>query len=113
MDRKSIIVIAACLVTLVLWVTVVIPKFTPPRTAPPAGTNAAASAVVTPASAPATPSLAAAAAAPSFTASTSAPEELLVVTNENARYTFTTHGGGLKEIALVQYPEKISHQNMP
>ena len=111
MDRKSIIVIAACLVTLVLWVTVVIPKFTPPRTALPAGTNAAASEAVTPASAPATSSLAAPAAAPRFTASTSIPEELLVVTNENARYTFTTHGGGLKEIALVQYPEKISHQS--
>ena len=109
MDRKSIIVIAACLVTLVLWVTVVIPKFTPPpRPVPAASTNAALAEIAAPTNAPATAS---AATSHQFVASTSAPEELLVVTNESARYIFTTHGGGLKEIELLQYPEKISRQN--
>jgi YidC/Oxa1 family membrane protein insertase len=36
------------------------------------------------------------------------PEELLVLTNDNARYTFTSHGGGLKLIELVRYPESVS-----
>ncbi len=103
MDRKSIIVIGACLVTLVLWVTVVIPKFTPPpRPVPAVGTN-----VPAPTSAP----VPATTTPPRFVASTNAPEELLVVTNENARYIFTTHGGGLKEIQLLQYPEIISRPN--
>jgi YidC/Oxa1 family membrane protein insertase len=40
-------------------------------------------------------------AAPRFIAEANTPEELIVVTNENARYTFTTHGGGLKLIELI------------
>jgi YidC/Oxa1 family membrane protein insertase len=32
------------------------------------------------------------------------------MTNENARYTFTSLGGGLKSIELVKYPEKISRK---
>ena len=111
MDRKSIIVIAACLGTLVLWVTVVIPKFTPPRTALPAGTNAAASQPAPAASAAPAVLATPAASAAAFIAHPGAPEELLVVTNENARYIFTTHGGGLKEIELVRYPEEISRQH--
>lgn len=109
MDRKSIIVIAACMVTLVLWVTVVMPRFTPPPRPVPAGsTNAPAAQQGAPAGASATATLSAAPTnTPKFIVSTSAPEELLVVTNENARYIFTTRGGGLKEIELVQYPERI------
>ncbi len=36
------------------------------------------------------------------------PEELLVVTNSNARYTFTSYGGGLKLVELVHYPETVT-----
>ena len=112
MDRKSIIVIGACIVTLVLWVTVIMPKFTPPpRPMQPGSTNAPAAQSVNPSSTTATAALSAAPTnTPRFAISTSAPEELLEVTNENARYIFTTHGGGLKEIELVKYPEKISRQ---
>ena len=35
-------------------------------------------------------------------------EQVLVVTNINARYTFTSRGGGLKLVELVQYPETVS-----
>jgi YidC/Oxa1 family membrane protein insertase len=38
---------------------------------------------------------------------TNAPEQLVVITNENARYTFTSHGGGLKLVELIDYPEEV------
>ena len=37
-----------------------------------------------------------------------APEQTLVLTNGQARYTFTTRGGGLKQVDLLDYPETIS-----
>jgi YidC/Oxa1 family membrane protein insertase len=43
-----------------------------------------------------------------FVVNTNQPEETLVVTNENARYTFTSRGGGLKIVELLQYPETVS-----
>jgi YidC/Oxa1 family membrane protein insertase len=36
------------------------------------------------------------------------PEQLLVVSNRQARYIFTSHGGGIKTIELLDYPETIS-----
>ena len=36
-----------------------------------------------------------------FIIDTNTPEQLVTVTNENARYTFTSHGGGLKLVELV------------
>ena len=36
------------------------------------------------------------------------PEQLLVFTNGRARYTFTSRGGGLKQVELLDYPETIS-----
>src|ERR1035441_5661108 len=39
---------------------------------------------------------------------TNAPEELLVITNARARYTFTSRGGGLKSVELLDYPETVS-----
>src|SRR5207249_8102625 len=38
----------------------------------------------------------------------SAPEETLVLENENARYTFTSVGGGLKLVELKHYPATVS-----
>lgn len=38
----------------------------------------------------------------------SAPEETISVTNENARYTFTSYGGGLKLIELLEYPATVA-----
>jgi YidC/Oxa1 family membrane protein insertase len=48
-----------------------------------------------------------AAPAPSFSHPAS-PERLLVVENDAARYTFTSHGGGLKSIELKHYPETVA-----
>lgn len=39
---------------------------------------------------------------------TNAPEQTIVLTNGRARYTFTSRGGGLKEIELLDYPETVS-----
>ncbi len=38
----------------------------------------------------------------------SLPEKLIVLTNANARYTFTSRGGGLKLVELLKFPETIS-----
>ncbi len=106
MDRKSIIVIAACLGTLVLWVTVVIPKFTPPpKPVAPGSTNAPVLAEASPTS-PAPRS--AATNTPKSVIAANALEALLEVTNENSHYTFTSHGGGLKLVELVNYPETVA-----
>ena len=37
-----------------------------------------------------------------------APEQLIVLTNAKARYTFTSRGGGVKLVELLDYPQTIS-----
>ena len=114
MDRKSIIVIAVCFL-LMLLLQPLSNKLFPPRPLPPEATNAVtATQAVTvagtnlaPATAATPPSLTAAVAPrPAFL--TNAPEQTVVVTNENARYTFTSLGGGLKLVELTRYPETVS-----
>jgi YidC/Oxa1 family membrane protein insertase len=48
--------------------------------------------------------------APRVAFNTNVPEDLVVISNENARYTFTSHGGGLKLIELLKYPETVSNR---
>src|SRR5262249_27151054 len=36
------------------------------------------------------------------------PEEFLEITNAISHYTFSSHGGGLKQVELLQYPETVS-----
>ena len=114
MDRKSIAVVVTCGILLVLWVFVITPKYLT-KPLPPEPTNAvnsAQSALGTNAlasgsnSVPA-PSNASTNAAPGLEVDANTPEQLLVVTNDNARYTFTSYGGGLKLVELVNYPETI------
>jgi YidC/Oxa1 family membrane protein insertase len=114
MDRKSIIVLVACFALLMLWSTVIVPKLYPPKPLPPGATNAAPStatqvlptAAVTvppPSAIPAAPTT-----APALEVNPSVPEQLLVLTNGDARYTFTSHGGALKQVELVDYPETVA-----
>ncbi len=111
MDRTSIIVLIVCFIVLVLWYPLVVNKLYPPKPVPVA-TNAVPSVVgatnretnyqieaTTPASSTANSLV------PII--NTNEPEQLLVVTNDNARYTFTSHGGGLKLIELVKYPDIV------
>jgi YidC/Oxa1 family membrane protein insertase len=45
---------------------------------------------------------------PGFSISTNAPEKTLTLTNAGARYVFTSRGGGIKSVGLLNYPETIS-----
>jgi YidC/Oxa1 family membrane protein insertase len=39
---------------------------------------------------------------------TNAPENLITITNADARYTFTSRGGGLQSVKLTKYPDSTS-----
>src|SRR5208283_3988912 len=112
MDRKSIIALVVCFIVLMLWYPLVVNKLYPPKPLPPGATNTpaaflAATNQASPASAP-TAVMEEPAITPRPVVSINVPEELLEVANDNARYTFTTHGGGIKQIELVHYPETVS-----
>jgi YidC/Oxa1 family membrane protein insertase len=115
MDRKSIAVIVVCMGLMFLWQGVLVPKyFTEKRPTAPLDTNAPpATATSTTTSAPALTPAPGAALTGSTTRpifATNAVSQLLVISNENARYTFTSQGGGLKQIELVKFPETISRK---
>lgn len=114
MDRKAILVVAASVGFIILWTLVIVPKYLA-KPLPPGATNApvavagqtnADTASANPA--PASPALAAGTNAPVPFVAPGSPEQTLTVTNDNARYIFTSHGGGLKEIELVRYPESTA-----
>jgi len=112
MDRKSIIALVFCFIVLMLWYPLV-NKLYPPKPLSPGATNAAPGAFaatnqIAP-EAPAPPVVSGQPPpAPRPLATAAGPEVLLTVTNSNARYTFTSHGGGLKLVELVHYPETVS-----
>jgi hypothetical protein len=108
MDRKTIVIVVICLAA---WIGMnsVVNKFFPPPP-PPAhgGTNAPATTqnlsltnATTASNVVTTTLVEASTNAVNFIVETNTPEELLVVTNENARYTFTSHGGGIKVIEVI------------
>jgi YidC/Oxa1 family membrane protein insertase len=101
----------ACIGFLFLWQGVLVPRyFMEKRPVSAANTNAAPAAVsaTTTNTNTATTTVAPAAIVARADISTNTPEQLLVITNENARYIFTSRGGGLKEIELVKFPETIA-----
>ncbi|HET7625751.1 MAG TPA: membrane protein insertase YidC [Verrucomicrobiae bacterium] len=123
MDRKSIFVVILC-ICLWLGLNQIADKLYPPKTIPaaavtnsvtvtksgvitnaPAVSNAAAPAAPVAPVSPISPS------AESFIVDTNTAEQLLVVTNAEARYTFTSYGGGLKTIELFKYPETVQRKN--
>jgi YidC/Oxa1 family membrane protein insertase len=111
MDRTGIIVVSICGALLLFWFfeqTKLEQNRLALEAQRPAVTNVVAAAqnpAVT-ATASAVPS--APATPPGFAFATDAPEQLLVLTNRHARYTFTSRGGGLKLVELLDYPETIS-----
>lgn len=113
MDRKAIIVITSSIVLLFFW-PIVFQKLYPAKPLPSGGTNVLAAAVLATNVAGATP------VAPTAAASTatlpavvapvqkpSAAEELIVVSNSVARYTFTSWGGGIRSVELYGYPQTV------
>jgi len=112
MDRKSILILVVCFILLMLWHPLV-NKLYPPKPLPPGATNAVQSPLAPTNPAEAAPSAPpviseAPAPAPRAWAAATEPERLLILTNNDARYTFTSHGGGLKQVELIHYPETVS-----
>src|SRR6185295_11254766 len=111
MDRKTIIVLVVSFGLLLVW-TWLPNKLFPPKPLPPR-TNAVAQAtnlLESPSTNVVVPPAAAAGNAlpaprPSTLVPSGTPEQVEVVETAESRYTFTSHGGGLKLVELKRYPE--------
>ncbi len=102
MDKTGIIIVSLCVATLILWI------FEQQREAQRQAQFLATNQTATAQSPlPAETSVAPAPAVPQIF-DTNIPENLVVISNATARYTFTSRGGGLKRIDLLDYPETIS-----
>jgi len=106
MDKTGIIVVSLCGALLVWWFVEqnkIAQQQAAYLKAHPVAitTNTVATATATGASAVTTP------ATPAVF-NPNAPEETLVLTNGRARYIFTSRGGGLKQVDLLDYPETVS-----
>jgi YidC/Oxa1 family membrane protein insertase len=104
MDRKSVLILVVCFILFMVWAQMV-QRLYPPKPVP--RTNAVGQS---------TGLLESANNAGPLTTATNAgtaakpagPEVLMVLTNDGARYTFTSYGGGLKTVELLKYPESVS-----
>src|SRR5208282_1654327 len=105
MDRTGIIVVTLCAILLGFWF-IEQQKYAPPRPQPQPVTNTATAAPAGTANSNVVPPAPGTVSLPVF--DTNTPEELLVISNARARYTFTSRGGGLKLVELLDYPETIS-----
>ena len=117
MDRKTILIVVICLGLLFVWNSLV-NKIYPPIPKKETSTNTVATATTTltnqpaatnipttaPTPATATVAMTAPKALPTFTDE----EQVITLANTNARYTFTSRGGGLRTIELLKYPENVS-----
>ncbi len=118
MDRKSIIILILCFVAFFSWHWLV-NRIYPPKILPPestnalseefAGTNKAAPPELLPGSTNAAPSQTRTTAR-ATTPKPTVPEELIEVANQDAHYTFSSYGGGLKQVELLKYPEMVRRQ---
>ena len=111
MDRTGIIVVSLCVILMGVWF-VAEQKYASQLARSPAGTNAPVTvqtpnAAAAPGIAPTTPTPASA-VPPGYRFDTNVSEQIIVLTNAHARYTFTSRGGGLKSVELLDYPETIS-----
>src|SRR5262249_34954550 len=106
MDRKSIIVLVICGLLFLLWAELV------PRLYPPPAPTRRTNQIITTASNVPLETVSSATNLPPKTPAAEkiphGPEELLTTTNANARYTFSSYGGGLKLVELNAYPEAVS-----
>jgi len=116
MDRKAFIVVSASVVLILLWSGVIVPKYLA-KPLPPGATNTVGTAPsLTTTNQAAYQAIAAASTSGSASSGSveataqpfvapSSEEVTLTVTNEDARYVFTSHGGGIKQIELVHFHE--------
>ncbi len=107
MDKTGIIVVAVCAVLLGWWF-VEQSKIAQQQQRQFAATNVVAaaqnqSATTNSVTVPVAPVI-----TPAVVFDTNTPEQTILISNANARYTFTSRGGGLKLVELLHYPETIS-----
>jgi YidC/Oxa1 family membrane protein insertase len=129
MDRKALVVLAASFLLLMLWYPLVNRLFPPvprpPEAESPMDTNATTTVAAWPETDRVTPEWSAAPTPPetppttlptglsadiSRTGALRGPELTLALETDQARYVFTSYGGGLKYVELKQYPEKVGRQ---
>ncbi|MHC1768296.1 MAG: membrane protein insertase YidC [Verrucomicrobiia bacterium] len=113
MDRKSLIILVASFALLMLWYPLT-NKLFPPLPLPPQSTNLVSTNIplagtnATTAEAPDQPALRPAPTLPTpRSTARDASERTLVIENSDVRYTFTSHGGGLKFVELKAYPAVV------
>jgi hypothetical protein len=115
MDRTGIIVVTLCIILLGGWF-VMEQKYYSQMAQSQTGTNTLVTAQTQTAtattgsnavSAPMATTIAPG-AIPVSSFDTNVPEQTMVFTNAHARYTFTSRGGGLKSVELLDYPETVS-----
>jgi YidC/Oxa1 family membrane protein insertase len=114
MDRKSIIVLVACVLLFLSW-PYLVGKIFPPKPLPPGATNVSASVTNRVIGNTNVAVLSANTNIPptntvSVTAleKPSVPEEMPTIETPEARYTFTSYGGGLKQVELKEYQESVT-----
>src|SRR5262245_864547 len=105
MDRKSVIILIVCFTLFMVWAQMVQRMYPPPKPALRTNVVGQSTGALESVSAQPTVSPPAPAGTPPKPAG---PEVLLVLTNDTARYTFTSHGGGVKTVELLKYPETVS-----
>jgi YidC/Oxa1 family membrane protein insertase len=112
MDRKSILVLAICAVLMIAWfrlARIIYPDIpVPTMTNQVTGATNPAGPITNQAEIGAAPGTATSVTPGKFIAQTNVPEQLLLVSNKYAVLTFTSRGGGLKEVKLPGYPESVS-----
>ncbi len=110
MDRTGIIAVSLCAVLLVVWFyeTQKQAQQLEAQRAQQQVLYAATNRVAATSATETAPVTASSGGSPVYAFDTNAPEQIVVLTNSHARYTFTSRGGGLKLVDLLDYPETIS-----
>lgn len=112
MDRKSITILVVCFLLLFSW-PILVNKVFPPKPLPPGATNGPTRVVTGGTNAPARgetsmpPATLESTAPVRPAANTNVQEQTLELTNSNAHYNFSSYGGGLKLVELLNYPETV------
>jgi YidC/Oxa1 family membrane protein insertase len=108
MDRTGIIVVTLCVILLGVWFVEQQKNYPRPSLQQVANTNTNTTAVAQTVTANSNAVSPPPNVVPVPVFDNNTPEELLVITNARARYTFTSRGGGLKSVELLDYPETVS-----
>ena len=104
MDRTGIIVVTICAILLGFWFYESNKYYAHVAQQQALNSNV----VIQSQSQSTTPNSMAIPAASGLSISTNEPERTITLTNAGARYTFTSRGGGIKSVELLNYPETIS-----